>query len=152
VSCIDVLNYAIMNDRRVVRGTQPLHRRRTKMTPANKLTRRAALTAALPALVLPAASSAAESPEALRPLPEVGQPAEQVLAALVAWMGGPHAAAAALAVELESWMSVGPFEDSHYGAVRPRLEARGEWAGEYAYEAAAAARIAAACERFGYGA
>jgi hypothetical protein len=137
-----------MYDRRDVRGTQPLHRRRTKMTPANELTRRAALTAALPALVL----SAAGSPEALPPLPEVGQPAEQVLAALVAWMGGPHAAVAALAVELESWMAVGPFEDSHYGAVWPRLEALDEWAGEHAYEAAAVARITAACERYGYGA
>ena len=122
------------------------------MTPANELTRRAALTAALPALVLPSASSAAGSAEALPPLPEVGQPAEEVLATLVAWMGGPHAAAAALAVELESWMAVGPFEDSHYGAVWPRLEALDEWAGEHAYEAAAVARITAACERYGYGA
>jgi hypothetical protein len=67
-------------------------------------------------------------------------------------MGGPHAAVAALAVELESWMAVGPFEDSHYCAVWPRLEALSEWAGEHAYEAAAAARITAACKRYGYGA
>jgi hypothetical protein len=88
--------------------------------------------------------------EGLPPLPQPGQPAEQVLRALIAWHGGVASAIVALTQGLDQEVS-DYVDDEQHNCIKPLLErledgATGGMMDEAVYEA----RIRDACEKYGY--
>ncbi len=114
------------------------------------MTRRTLLTATPALLVSPVRFGPVADP-GLPPLPEPGQPAEQVLRALIAWHGGTAAAVVALTEGLDRAFGEAYVDDEQYNAIKPRLERLDVWAtGRMIDEAVHEERIQAACARYGY--
>jgi hypothetical protein len=121
----------------------------TLVIPRNdSMTRRTLLTAT-PAVLVPSVRTGL--PEGLPPLPEPGQPDEQILRALIAWHGGNHAAIVALVQALDSRFQVDYVDDEQYNSIKPRLEDLEDWAcSRMTDDAVHEGRIQAACARYGY--
>ncbi len=113
------------------------------------MTRRRLLTATPALLVSPVRFGPVADP-GLPPLPEPGQPMEQVLRDLIAWHGSTAAAVEALTQGLDQ--ELGEYvDDEQYNAIKPHLERLEDWAGarmvdEETYED----RVQAACAKYGY--
>jgi hypothetical protein len=121
----------------------------TLVMPRNDPMTRRTLLSAAPAMMVP--SVRIGPPEGLPPLPVPGQPAEQVLRALIAWHGGTAGAIAALAEGLDRELSTTYVDDEQYNAIRPRLEQLQDWAcWRMVDEAVHEGRIQPACARYGY--
>jgi hypothetical protein len=113
------------------------------------MTRRTLLSAG-PALLASPVRFGPAADQGLPPLPQPGQPMEQVLRALIAWHGGTEAAVVALTQSLDQ--GLGDYvDDEQYNAIKPHLERLEDWAGARTIDDATYEdRVQAACANYGY--